>query len=718
MKKVAWWVAVVALFAIPFLSLYVANGSYFPFITGKNFFFRVLVEIAFGAWTILAFADRRYRPRFSWTLAWYKTFVFWMLIAVFFAVNPHKAFWSNFERMDGWITLIHLYLFMLVASSILSVDTLWRKWWLAFTGGAALVTVYGLMQMTGMATISQSADRIDSTLGNAEYLAGYLLFAIAIALWQAFETRGKDYAWLKYGLFVLAALELVVLFQTGTRGSFIALIGAGVVGSVLWMLEAGKRGRKGAVALFAVLVLLVGGLFAVRNSAFVHASPNLDRLASAFSLKQALGTRFTIWHMAVEGIQARPVTGWGQEGYNYVFNTYYEPSMYGQEPWFDRAHDMFLDWAVAGGIPALLLFLAVLLSAAYGLYRAPVSRSERIFLLAALTGYVIQGLVVFDNLFTYLPFVAILAMAHKVRSRPIALMERWPEVGKAPLTTVIAPLAAVVVILVIWFVNVPSVSAGGDLIGALTPSNDAAARLGYFKKAVNDGSFAHQEIAEQLANFAPTVASNASVPDAQRAEVATYAVQEMQRQLADTPLDARLHVQYALLLRSIGRIKDAQAESARARELSPRKQTIILEQGLEAFQSNDYAGAETFFKDAYALDTHDTDIVPFIAGSLIAQHDVAGGKALLAQTFGTTTLNQSILLLAYYQIQDWDDLISIVKAHLAQQNDAATGFQLAAIYSAAGRRADAVAQVNATIAAHPESASQGAAVLQQLGITK
>src|SRR5438105_4107533 len=102
MKKVAYWVAVVALFIIPFLSLYVSSG-YFPFITGKNFAFRALVEIAVGGWVILALADRKYRPHFSWPVLSYKLLVLWMIVADLLAVNVHKAFWSNFERMDGWV---------------------------------------------------------------------------------------------------------------------------------------------------------------------------------------------------------------------------------------------------------------------------------------------------------------------------------------------------------------------------------------------------------------------------------------------------------------------------------------------------------------------------------------------------------------------------------------------------------------------------------------
>jgi len=53
------------IFLIPFIPLYIANNLFFPFITGKAFLFRILVEIAFALWLILILRDRRYAPRFS-----------------------------------------------------------------------------------------------------------------------------------------------------------------------------------------------------------------------------------------------------------------------------------------------------------------------------------------------------------------------------------------------------------------------------------------------------------------------------------------------------------------------------------------------------------------------------------------------------------------------------------------------------------------------------
>ena len=68
MKDLLKGVMYVSLFAVVLLPWYVENEWFFPFITGKNFYFRILVEIAFASWVLLALYDKQYRPRFSWIL--------------------------------------------------------------------------------------------------------------------------------------------------------------------------------------------------------------------------------------------------------------------------------------------------------------------------------------------------------------------------------------------------------------------------------------------------------------------------------------------------------------------------------------------------------------------------------------------------------------------------------------------------------------------------
>ena len=712
MKKVTYWITIGALFIIPFLALFVSDTLFFPFITGKNFAFRILGEIAFVGWILLMLVDAKYRPKFSWNAAIFGLFVLWMAIADAFAVNPAKAFWSNFERMDGWVTLIHVFLFFLVTASIFTADKLWRKWWLTFLGVSGIVCLYGFGQVGGLLAIHQGGVRLDATFGNSDYLACFMLFAIAISLWQAFETATSK--WLKYVLLVLTALEIIILFLTATRGAILGFIGAIGLGAVLWMIESGKKGRRMALGVVVALVVVVSGFFLIRNAPFIQHDPSLGRLATISLKDPETATRLTIWHMALEGFLQKPLTGWGQEGFNYVFNKYYEPKLNDQEPWFDRAHNMFLDWLVAGGFPALLLFLALLASTVYAIYKSQMSRLERILLLSALGAYCFQGLFVFDNLFSYIPFAAIMAIAYGGTGRPIKKLEPIPVLGDSDFLTFGIPLGIVALALIIWFVNAPGIRAAGDLIGGITPSADPSTNIAFFKQAYADGSFADQEITEQLVTYAENIIGNPQVPSAEQQTFYGYAIQQIQALVAKIPGDARIHLEFALLYRSGGNYPAALTQIHLAEQESPAKQSIIIEEGIENVQSGNLPAGAAAFSKAYNLDTSFADVAVYQAAGDILTANIPAGKAVLQQYYGTTTVDQDIVLLAYYQVKDWPDFIAIWQKRVVDQNNSAqTEFGLAEAYVDGGEIAAARAEIQTAIAQHPETATEGAAILAQ-----
>ena len=232
-KQIARWVALGALFLIPLTPLIVANSYFFPFITGKAFYFRILVEIAVAAWVMLALLDREYRPRFSWISAAVVAFVVWMFVADAFAPNAAKAFWSNFERMEGWMLLVHLLGLFFAMGAVLRVEKKWRAWFLSSLAVSVLVSGYALLQLAGKLPIHQGSVRIDASLGNSAYLAIYLLFNVFIALWLALTEK---LSWLKWALIALAVLEAVLIFFTETRGTIIGLALALALKTLLTML--------------------------------------------------------------------------------------------------------------------------------------------------------------------------------------------------------------------------------------------------------------------------------------------------------------------------------------------------------------------------------------------------------------------------------------------------------------------------------------------------
>lgn len=699
-RDLARWSVLIPLFLIPFVPLFIANGMFFPFITGKAFAFRILVELALGGYVLLALLDKTYRPKFSWTLVLYGSLVVWMALADFFATNVHKAFWSNFERMDGWVTLVHMFVFFVILGTVLTADKLWRKWWLFFLSGTALVCIYSLFQLAGMAEIHQGGARVDATFGNAAYLAVYLLFATAVALWQGIESKG----WLRYYLFGLAALSAIIIFTTATRGAVLGLVGAVGLGAGLWMFEAGnKKQRMIAGGVLAILIVLVGAFFALKETPFIKGDPTLTRIASISAADGS--TRFTLWNMALKGVAERPVTGWGHEGFNYVFQEHYTPDLYAQEPWFDRAHSTYIDWLVSGGIPALLLFLGLLGSAVVALYRKTTARPERILLVSALAAYAFQAIFVFDNLFSYLILATLLAAAHSVSGSDIPFLQKQKELKDMQATTVAGTLVLAGTVALVWMVNVPSMDQAQKLVQALNQSQRTPAKaVALFDGVYATGGLGSQEASEQYIQIAGVLKSRPEIDAKTRGEIYTSALERLGDQVSRAPHDARLRIQYATGFRGIGAYDLALEQSALALKESPKKQTLMLERGYEFWESGDLQGARDTFVAMYELDTSFKELAAYAAAGEIAVGNTKEGDAILQTAYGTTKVDAEPLVLAYFHAKDYVRLIGVLESHLIDEPTVGSYIRLASAYVLNGEYGRARATAQKALTLFPESA--------------
>lgn len=710
-KDIARWVALGALFLIPLTPLIVTSSYFFPFITGKAFFFRILVEVAVCAWVALALLDKEYRPRFSWIGAAVIAFVAWMFVADFFAINVAKAFWSNFERMEGWVLLIHLLGFFFVMSAVLRVEKKWRAWLLASLGVSVIISGHALLQLMGSAAIHQGSSRIDASLGNSAYLAIYFLFNVGIALWLALTEKRS---WLKWSLIALAVLEGILIFFTETRGTVLGLGIALALAAGLMALTAGKHARRGAAGVLIFILVLTGSFYLARNSSFVQSNHVLQRIAS-ISLADGQ-TRFTIWHMAFEGVLERPIIGWGQEGFNYIFNTYYDPSLYQQEPWFDRAHNAFIDWLTAGGIPALLLYLSLFGTALTFLWkRSELSRPERIVFTSILVGYAVHNLFVFDNLYSYVYFFAILALIDSQVARPCTSLEHVPEIGAEDGMRYVLPAATAVAFVLIWTIAVPGMRVASELITALSPSiAGAGANIATFEDLAAH-PYATQEVREQIISFATSVVKDSSVTTEEKQKIVSLAITEMQKQVAAYPLDAREHLQLAYAYHIAGDIGNMLKEIHAASLLSPKKESILIQEGVTLWDQGDAALARDAFARAYALGPQFTDLAVYAAAGEIAIGDRAGASQILLGAYGTTTVDSDVLAIAYYRAKDWAGLIDIWKLRTSAPGaDAQKWFGLAAAYYAAGDSASAIRTINSAVKLFPEAAASGAAAIAQI----
>ena len=620
------------LFLVPLLPVYVESDFFFPFITGKNFAFRILIEVVCASWILLALADVRYRPRFSWILAGFSALLVVMFFANLFGEYPHKSFWSNFERMDGYVTLIHLFAYTFIAGSVLTTDKLWSYFFNFSVAIALFVAVYGLAQHGGL--IEGGRARIDSRLGNAAYMAVYMLFHIFIVLWLFVRSKVSVH---KIMYACMALLFIYTLLLTGTRGTFLGFIGgmSVAVGYVALFGRQYPELRKIAIGGCLAVVIIILGFWSVKDSSFVQSSGPLARIAS-LNIQKDLETRGVIWSMALEGVKERPLLGWGQGNFNYVFNKNFEPVLYNKEAWFDRVHDIVLDWLIAGGVLGFLAYASIFVAPFYYLFWLPIWNKnqhfdvlERAVLLGLVVGYLMHNLVVFDNIISYIFFGTILALVH---SRVSESIEAVDSVGtnEKLITQFFAPIVIIIAAATIYFVNVPSMLAAHDIIASLKLET-VEGRLAEFDKALARGSFADQEIVEQLIQQAMSIVNNQNLPESQRLAMMQRAEVEMHTLIEKKPGDARLHNFLATFYRAMGALPQAREQAAEARELSPRKPAIVIEQGVIEVQANQIEAARDFFKEAYVLETSNSQALVLYASTLVILGDVEEAKALIGE---------------------------------------------------------------------------------------
>ncbi|MEA1929441.1 MAG: O-antigen ligase family protein [Patescibacteria group bacterium] len=577
------WAITVLLFSLLFTPLIVSNSLLFPFIAGKAFFFRIVIEVALALWLILIWLKPECRPRKSGLLVGLGSLVLFAALATVFGVDPYVSFWSSFERMEGLIGYLHLLAFFLVLGSFLNSELSWRRFFQVSVGVSVILGAYGLLQLTGQLAIHQGTVRLDATLGNAVYLAIFMQIHFFITAWLAI----KDWAikWRRYVYGLIMILQVIILYYTATRGAILGLIG-GILVALILLTIFGKKGaltRKfAAIGLIAVAVLS-GSFFLVKESSFIQGSPVLSRFAAISLTERTTESRLTIWQMTLRSFVEKPVLGWGPGNFPVVFNKYYEPKLWRQELWFDRSHNIFLDWMVNAGALGLLSYLSLFIAALYYLWRRSgrFSIIESTIFTGLLAAYFFHNIFVFDNLTSYLPFLSLLAYIHfrsfGTRSK---LNEQDTVVSRAvPSRSFYLQVFALILVVAtassIYVVNIKPILAARTLIHALSES-DVDRGVALFEQALGHNTFVNREIRDQILNLASQVVADERAPVAVKDKIAGLTIDELRKQVDKSPADVRSHLFLGSFLLQVGLVDEAVIELEEVRELAPRKQQVIF----------------------------------------------------------------------------------------------------------------------------------------------
>ncbi len=670
-----------------FVPLIVANSMFFPFITGKAYVFRILVEAAFAVWVVLALFDKNARPKISPMLIGVTLFTIMALIADLAGMNPIRSLWSNFERSEGWITIIHLWAYFVVMISVLRNRIHWHRFFNVSFVSAVIVGIWGVMQFFHHAADHGDGSRLDASLGNAEYLAVYMLINAFLALYMSVVAWARRQArgWFYLALFVFFGL---IVFGTQTRGTILALGGALFLIAALVALikdrtiiperqSAHDVMRVIAGSLVALIVVVSVGFYFVRSTHFVQSHATLQRMASISLDNPRIEY---IWPMAWQGFKEKPILGWGQENFNYVFNDFYNPKMWAQEQWFDRAHNVFIDWAIAGGVFGFGFYVALYVLALMAIWKSRFSVMERSVLTGLVVGYAIHNMFVFDNLASYIMFFITIGFLHAASSEsdtPGKLANWSAKIAGAVINPeitewIVAPIVVLLLAGGIYFYNYRPIEANYDLIGGLTncsyigqtgaPTPDVS----YFTKALAVNTYvANQEVREQLESCAGQVIAAQSIDSDTKLAFYQATVGAIAAQAKSTPQDLRGFLFGASFLDGIGAFSAATPYAQRAYQLSPVKQSVLFELASNEMSEGSSTEALVLLKKAYDEDPTYTQAKQSYARGLYLNGQYPEAIELSKEIIAADPTNvQNIITLAVIYMAEKDSADAITELNI------------------------------------------------------
>lgn len=405
----------ILLYAVPFLVLVFIGSFYFPFVITRTVFFRLLLQLGLSLYLLLlALNFKKYRPHFSWALMLVIIFLLIQLAAAVFGLDFYKSFWSDFERMEGVVSLIYLAVYLFLLQVFFKEKSDWLFYIRLILISSVLVSVYGLAQKFNILPVFEAGiGRVTSTIGNAAFLAGYLLLAAGLGVYYYFNEAKKNH---KYFALAAVGLNLAVLLLTSTRGAILGLVAGAVIFLLLNSVYLTGKIKRNSLAVIIVLAVIFVGFLALRGKLADSNIEFVRRLATISSADSTVLNRLLVWRMAVNDFKLHPLLGVGPENFDIIYNKYYTPDI--SENWFDRTHNVYLDQLTAGGILGLAAYLAILGYLFYLLFK---NRRDDYWQFAVfsslLIAYGLHNFFVFDTLNTsFLYFFLIGLISFKEKS--------------------------------------------------------------------------------------------------------------------------------------------------------------------------------------------------------------------------------------------------------------------------------------------------------------
>ena len=119
------------------------------------------------------------------------------LISTVFSLIPRISWWGSYQRMQGtYTTLSYILIFFMVLGHLRRPEQ-WRRIAFAIILTSLPIALYGILQRSGADPLPWGGDvrrRVAANMGNAIFVAAYLLMAFFLTLERLLEHFGRLFA--------------------------------------------------------------------------------------------------------------------------------------------------------------------------------------------------------------------------------------------------------------------------------------------------------------------------------------------------------------------------------------------------------------------------------------------------------------------------------------------------------------------------------------------
>ena len=275
--------------------------------------------------------------------------------------------------MTGIWYLLCLGMFILFLVSIISDSQRQKRLILGVILSTSLYSLLYFFSYEGLGLVFADYKNYAFTFGNSTFAAMYLFGAFMLAVYYLYTSEKKR--WWMYvlpiiliinpsivsrKLFLMDWAEGVTSFVGEARASAVVVFLSIIALLFAWVISKIKNTKARNNIIVGIFAAVFFGLGFVGYSLL---SP--DGLVRKAYMSQATSARPLVWEVSNRVIADRPILGWGVDNFERVFEHYYDSRLlqddYGNEAWFDRAHNVFVDQTIDGGYIGLILYLLIYL---------------------------------------------------------------------------------------------------------------------------------------------------------------------------------------------------------------------------------------------------------------------------------------------------------------------------------------------------------------------